>query len=171
MPFKTCACHVFAIDGYEDDIKMATSNTAYANFSPVSTRPRRPPNWDASVQLTSIISAVRGRTKPAISTTKIFIYGGFRASQLQPEHMWVEYDGKIYDTMPDYELQATAASTTTRACPYLEKEPFNRSGDKIGIVEAFATESQVANMKGAQLHRSANIGDPSDSGDEKDPKE
>lgn len=171
MPFNDYACHVFAIDGYKDDARALKANDAYKNLFPQAaqgSRVRRPTGWNANSTLLGIINSVRSQTGATLSTTKIKVYGGFRSGTLQPEHMWIEYNNVIYDTMPNKALHATPATSQTRLCPWLEGIEFRTvNGDCVTSCEVFATEDQLENIKSAQIHKSANYSE-SNSDDEKE---
>lgn len=153
MPFRDCACHVFAIDGYKNDNGMLATNNVYMNlFSPQQVVAGRGGNWNAKSQLEYIVAAVRAITKPQMTRTVIKIYGGFRAGQLQPEHMWIEHDSWIYDTMPAWELQGVPASDERRARPYLEGLTFAGNGCDAPFCLTTATQDQLDNLTTVERH-------------------
>lgn len=135
MPFNDIACHVWAIDGYRDDTAAAAANGRYvdaANLLKVKNN-----LMDRNRALDHLVTHTRGSQ---VTTKQIVIYGGFRRNQNAPEHMWMEYDGKIYETMPGYALHTADATADTRACPPLENDPFDKEG--VAQVVTFLTEYQ-----------------------------
>jgi hypothetical protein len=121
--FKNIACHVWAIDGYKDETTAKSVNSRYNN----SANRLKVANNEASRNeaLKTLVGVAR------VSETtgeQIIVYGGFRRGQNAPEHMWMEYKNKIYETMPDYDLWVADADAKTRNCPPLENAPFPSGG-------------------------------------------
>lgn len=150
-----CACHVFAIDGYRDSKLAETANQTYEGLIPAdkvvaAAENGRGPNWNATTQLKWIVDTVRSKTKRTLSDEQIKIFGGFRKNQLQPEHMWVEYKGWIYDTMPGRSLHAVPSTRKSRKCPYLEGSEFAEAP----YYQTLATKAQLDNIdKLANKHK------------------
>jgi len=160
MSFQQCACHVFAITGYLDDNQMQKVNGLYANYySSGQVDEGRPRGWSAMNTLATLTAHIRGTTGANATTLPIEIYGGFRPGQLLPEHMWVEYKGWIYDTMPDYDCNGTVANAQTRQLPYLETRPFTERGDEVAHFTSVATVAQLVNIGDASKRKKENIGD------------
>jgi hypothetical protein len=47
---------------------------------------------------------------------------------MTPEHMWMEYQSMIFETMPGYELYFEQAKDKSRKCPQLENAAFDDDG-------------------------------------------
>ena len=71
--------------------------------------------------LVALLEAVRAEIG---TPANALLYGGFRRGQKAPEHMWIEYDGHIYDTMPGYGLCKAPANSQYKTCPGLENDDF-----------------------------------------------
>ena len=80
--------------------------------------------------LNTLIGACR-TSKPTDPPVQIWIYGGFRRGHNAPEHMWFEYDGYIYDTMPECGLGVVKANPASRECPYWETEKFGTGAVRV----------------------------------------
>jgi len=139
MPFEDCACHVWAIDGYRDDDTAELVNNAYATCATsLRTTNTAESRQEALVALLKAARAEIGTTNGAK------LYGGFRRGQKAPEHMWLEFDGYIYDTMPGYGLCRVAVSSKSRKCPGLENEDF---GSGAVCIDMTLTASQLTKIR------------------------
>lgn len=148
MSFKNTPCHVWAIDGYIDDERANLVDAKYISESdnltdPFRVRPKRVTlSYDEIVK--RLVSNVRSKTKAKITTNSAIIYGGFRGGQKAPEHMWVEFNGRIYDTMPEQILFSVPATPETRNQPFLERAEFRGDGEGVGEFATCLTENQSA---------------------------
>ena len=146
MPFKEgCACHVWAIDGYSNDAEANIVNNLYA---------------DEATRLL-LVGDVRGskhdrvahlvqhaRRSKTLEGEKTIIYGGWRGQgNAAPEHMWLEYNGYIYDTMPGAPLRRVQATAQTRLQPPSEGAAFARG--EVGQCESLLTVRQYEILKKA----------------------
>src|SRR4051794_657764 len=113
MTFLTCSCHVWAIDGYTDDERAAELNRLYnekANiYRQAATSGSRTKSLkndgERNARVRDLVQAIqRDLGSELVRNQNVIIYGGFRATQQAPEHMWIEYNNKIYDTMPGHPL-------------------------------------------------------------------
>lgn len=152
-----CSCHVWAIDGYRSDVLAHNVNMLYDNKSSEAllaaldgTRARKrrklvaDTNLDAKIQ--SLVEACRTDVSTALACT---IYGGFQyATDGAPEHMWIEYGGHIYDTMPGQPLRRAKATKRTRLQPPCERSSF--AADMVGSYESTLTNSQLAIITAAK---------------------
>ncbi|MCI0737808.1 MAG: hypothetical protein L0Y72_02100 [Gemmataceae bacterium] len=137
MAFKDIACHVWAIDGYVNQETADEVNQRYTKFANSHTVAN---NLTARNQaLLAIVTNVR---MSALTKEAAIVYGGIRYKQNAPEHMWLEYDGKIYETMPGYDLEIADATPKTRKCPPLENDPFKDS--EVASVATKLTVNQKA---------------------------
>jgi len=173
MPLKDAACHVWAIDGYTDDGRMAVVHNAFVECADARTasllnaegkRQRREAvNYDTIVQ--EIINTVRIQTQATLTQLDAIIYGGFRNANV-PEHWWLEYGDTIYDTMPDYALFSVPASAQTRIMPFLEQAAFLGPGTGVGSFRTKLTVSQqaiiAAGTELVNMKEGVTIGDASD---------
>ncbi|CAD6531910.1 hypothetical protein LMG27952_02635 [Paraburkholderia hiiakae] len=144
MGFRQAACHVWAIDGYEDDDRMARVNTAYTEASPESVENNK--GWRSATVERAVVT-VRARLRPALTDRPCTIYGGFRRGQKLPEHMWLEYNGYIFETMPGHDLVFEQANNRNRDTPRLEGDPFANAN--VGFCISVLTESQLAMINAA----------------------
>ena len=127
MPFRQIACHVWAIDGYIYDPSAATVNTLYtelANSLLASTGREDTVRWRRQA-LKSLIDQCR---QSDVTDEEATVYGGFRDGQGAPEHMWIEYNGTIYETMPGHLLVSCPATPASRVQTPLEGFTFPKKG-------------------------------------------
>jgi hypothetical protein len=139
MPFRQIACHVWAIDGYIDDPSAATVNTLYtelANTLLASTSREDTIRWRRQA-LKTLIDHCR---QSDVTDEEAIVYGGFRDGQGAPEHMWMEYNGTIYETMPGHLLVACAATPASRLQTPLEGYAFPKKG--VVFVSTYLTVRQ-----------------------------
>jgi hypothetical protein len=58
------------------------------------------------------------RVSPSLETFRCVIYGEFEfKADVTPTHMWLEYNGYIYDTIPGLPLRRKQANPTSRLSP------------------------------------------------------
>ena len=138
MSFKDIACHVWAIDGYENDEQANTVNTEYSKAAALLKTANNLKSKQEALE-----KLVRAARVSEATAKKCTIYGGFRRGQHAPEHMWLEYNGKIYETMPGYELYSEDATTASRQNPQLENEPLTYVA-KVESVLTVAQERHIA---------------------------
>jgi hypothetical protein len=131
---------VFAIDGYTTDDAANTVNDNYDTAAGTLLTANNVAARRASLQF--LLAAVR---EAANTTTNATLWGGFRRNQNAPEHMWIEYNGFIYDTMPGSGLCRVPANATYRTCPGLENLDFGTGAVSIGMT---LTASQIALIGG-----------------------
>jgi hypothetical protein len=135
MPFKTIACHVWAIDGYVDDSTAETVNNIY-NETANSLKP----SADMTTKFQNLAVLIQLCRQSKLTDESATVYGGFRVKQNAPEHMWLEYNGKIYETMPGEELVVDDATPKTRVTPKLENSPFEKS--RVAVISTKLTVNQ-----------------------------
>jgi len=142
MPFDDCACHVFAITGYLNDENALLAHNAYAQLSGTL---KKPGNEDARCEnVKTLVELVRKAAGAVATKEPCIVYGGFRGrDSLGPEHMWVEWQGAIFDTMPNHPLRTAPANGSSRAQPPCENSKF----DKVGFYRTFLTTAQLNNLK------------------------
>lgn len=145
-----CSCHVWAIDGYRGDVLANNVNTLYDNKSSEAmlaamddTRARKRRKLTAETSLDAKIQGLVEACRTDVSTAlPCIIYGGFQyAGEGAPEHMWIEYGGYIYDTMPGQPLRRAKATKRSRLRPPCEMKTF--AADMIGSYESTLTNSQL----------------------------
>lgn len=148
MSFEdSCSCHVWAIDGYTDDEIAYQVNDIYAKtaMNLMSKKASK------AKKLAALVEAARV-TPPTV--TGMIIYGGWQVSgEGAPEHMWIECEGYIYDTMPGHPLRRKVASEATRFHPGCEEAPFKKN--KVAWVESTLTLSQFKILQAAKWHDDA----------------
>jgi hypothetical protein len=141
MTFLDIACHVWAIDGYLDGDRARAVNAAYAAAAALTGTVQ-----DNAADRTRALKLIIGNVQGHVNTRffephiRITIYGGFRRGQNAPEHMWIECNNKIYETMPNHDLVQEAVTRNSRVSPQLELVPFQPKN--VGSVEWYLTQYQ-----------------------------
>lgn len=157
MSFNDISCHVWAIAGYYDDDIARAVNTAYAaailQLGAVANN-----QGARTAALTHIVTNVRANQNSVITDAPCIIYGGFRRGQRGPEHMWLEYNGRIYETMPGYNMYSELATNASRRNPQLENDHF--TAEQVGVVHAHLTDDQRSMID--DYHMLLDAGDPMD---------
>jgi hypothetical protein len=153
MPFREdCSCHAFAIDGWTD---TATATNVDNRYIEVATRqsqdlevrkflPAGTPMFTGSFtwKLAKLIQECRitGNTDRDAR-----MYGAFQAVDSgAPNHMWIEYEGYIYDTMPGNQLLRIPATAITRFFPPSEGGACTPA--LVAWSYAFLTTAQLQNI-------------------------
>ncbi|MCE2751073.1 MAG: hypothetical protein LW720_04195 [Pirellula sp.] len=141
-----CACHVWAIDGWVNDILSREVNENYAEVGTgIAMGTVHAATLDAKVAL--LLN--RCRISPAVAQAGT-LYGGFQAAgDGSPTHMWFEHGGYVYDTMPGSALRRIAASALTRLRPPSEAAAFAQR--LVGSTPFSLTESQYRLISGANI--------------------
>jgi hypothetical protein len=124
MPFRDFACHVWAIDGYDDE---PTAKLVNDRFTSTANSIGLVGNnlGERREALRKIVNAARVSD---LTQIPIIVYGGFRDGASAPEHMWIEYNNTIYETMPGHDLCHENATPASRVKPQLEGYPFGPKG-------------------------------------------
>lgn len=142
-----CVCHVFAIDGYTNDLQAHQVDERYTSEANAIMGLRR---GRSSQQLSDKVARLVEFCRQGITSSaeECTIYGGFQsATDGAPEHMWVEWNGHIYDTMTGAPLRRMVANELSRRHPPSERKPF--SENKIGKFSAMLTLAQRRNIDSA----------------------
>jgi hypothetical protein len=123
MSFNDIACHVWAIDGYLDDATAAQVNELYcARGMSLMSKVENTLKW-RNWAMQELITHSR---RSATSGEAAIAYGGFKKGDASPMHMWLEYKGMIYETMPNCDLEIYPATPQRRQTPWLERHaPFD----------------------------------------------
>lgn len=140
MPFRNgCACHVWAIDGWLDDALAHDVNENYASSGTAMALGHMPPGG-LNGRIRRLLNDCR--MTPPVAEPGI-LYGGFaNLNDGTPTHMWFEYGGFIYDTMPGNPIMRLAATTQTRCRPPSEAAAF--PADMIGYAVFSLSATQHA---------------------------
>jgi hypothetical protein len=147
MSFRdSCACHVWAIDGYVNDEEAKLVNHDYDRLSTRPLLQRRKPPSNASEGSLMVGKLVQNCRRSSETNEEIVVYGGFMSGQFAPEHMWIEYNGAIYETMPGYGLYTEAATDHSRMKPQLERN--NKNFKFVGRYKTVLTTRQKAWIDG-----------------------
>lgn len=146
MPFFNYACHVWAIDGYENGERAKAVNSAYEDEAGLRYgRPLR----DKDQRVKNLIKAVRGRCRPLLTHHRAIFFGGWeRNSDSAPAHMWLVYHNFIYDTVPEGWLRRKRAYLHNLNFPPSEGIPFDSS--MVGSCICQLTQSQYRIIQNAQ---------------------
>lgn len=144
MPFLTgCSCHVWAIDGWTNDATSHIVNTHYATVG--TDLMINAPNSALSDKVMALIAGCRVSNG---ASRECIIYGGFQnAADGSPEHMWIEYQGHIYDTMPGAPLRRVLATPQSRNHPPSEVGAFAPA--MVGICPGVLTVGHLNTINGA----------------------
>lgn len=113
MPFvEACSCRVWAIDGWVDD---ATSKLVNDDISTIGTM-LFSENY-AGTHNEKVAQFLPSRHSVTTSHQCV-IYGEFEfPGDVTPTHMWMEYQGYIYDTIPGAPLRRIPATALSRLHP------------------------------------------------------
>jgi hypothetical protein len=157
MGFKLgCACHTWAIDGYTNDDRAKNVSDKYDTLA---NEVMKLQTVDLNGKVDGLVATVRRLTNAAQAAENITVYGGFEHNtDGAPEHMWMEYKGWIYDTMPGAPLRRSGASPQTRLQPPSEGRAF--APNMVGKCTAKLTISQLQIITAAQGHWANNEFDP-----------
>ena len=153
MSFEdSCVCHVWAIDGYAGDALARNMGRLYEDEGTrlLISKSNLLGNLDG------VVAHLVEHSRTAQATVAhCTIYGGFqRAKEGAPEHMWLEYDGYVYDTMPGAPLRRVAAAG--RQCwPPSEQSAFNTN--KVGKVDSVLTTQQFWMIQNATWKRNSKM--------------
>ena len=153
-----CACHVWAIDGWVNDILSKEVNENYANAGTNIMLGHGGGLTNLNAKVAYLLQSCR--ISPAVAQAGT-LYGGFqKADDGSPEHMWFEYNGYVYDTMPGSPLRRIPATALSRMQPPSETQAF--SANMVGSTPFSLTETQyrlTMGMAGAAIAwKTANIG-------------
>ena len=148
MSFVSCACHVFGIAGYVGDEQADKVNYAYSSISDKLGKPNSVEGRHANVK--ALVDMVREATAAVGTEEACIVYGGFLSKKdAAPAHVWVEWRGYIYDTMPDEPLRRAEAKPSSRLQPPCENQKF--SGDMVGVYRTVLTTAQLNNIKSEEV--------------------
>lgn len=70
--------------------------------------------------------------------------------------MWLEYNGRIYETMPGYSMYSELADNASRITPQLENDRF--TAEQVGVVHSYLTDDQRSMID--DYHMLLDAGDP-----------
>ena len=125
MSFNDIACHVWAIDGYVNDEVAGDVNNRYSlHANSLFNSVENTMAW----RIRALQSLITHSRRSAETSESAIAYGGFRDGQAAPEHMWLEYKGTIYETMPGSDLIIYPATPALRQQPKLEGYTFPDNG-------------------------------------------
>jgi hypothetical protein len=129
-----------AIDGWIDDTLSGAVDDEYSNAGNAIVTGQVPNVGTLNQKVAWLLQ--RCRVSPAIRpAAQGTLYGGFQnAGDGSPMHMWSEYNGYIYDTMPGKPLRRMAATPATRLGPPSEGGPF--PAGRVGSTPFQLSESQ-----------------------------
>ncbi len=143
--FDEIACHVWAIDGYADGGRAAKVNAAYVTAANAVKFPPLAKSNRNDI-LANIIKSVRSAVGTELTAEACIIYGGFDGLNKAPEHMWVEYKGALYETMPGKKLYTEVATDDSRIKPQLEGNVFGKAN--VAAVKSVLSKTQKAMIDG-----------------------
>ena len=103
----SCSCHVFAIDGWENDARGKLVNDAYSGQQQF---PK--PNVGIPAIITHVVNAVRQQTNAVMAegreTCTLHVLYYDRGLPGAPDHWWLEYSRRIYETNANKDLWITS---------------------------------------------------------------
>ncbi|HET6432655.1 hypothetical protein [Dyella sp.] len=146
-----CSCRVWAIDGWINEERSTNLNHLIEAKGTALYQGGFKGNRHLKVA-----EFVGLRT--AVSTARpCIIYGEFdSAADKLPTHMWLEYDGYIYDTIPGFRLRRKPATEVSRRSPGCVNGQY--AANKVGAVPAYLSVNQYAAIQAADGHWAAVAG-------------
>ena len=156
MPFEDCSCHAWAIDGYTEDHR---AHVVSEEYNRLANDVMKLQSRDVNGKVDGLVSAVRSLCQTSLSAFDCTVYGGFtHETDGAPEHMWIESNNYIYDTMPGAPLRRAAANPHTRLQPPSEVRAF--APQRVGKCKAKLTRSQLSILNAAEGHWQNNTYNP-----------
>jgi len=144
---RGCSCRVWAIDGWENDALASGFNNSLAALGTklASSRAAVKRSFDDKVAAFLKLQ----RSLPAKHNKRCIVYGVFDSDDdILPTHMWIEYDGYIYDTVPGDPLCRKKAGPINRYFPGCE--PNRQPVQMVGSAETYLTKRQSRVLKAAE---------------------
>jgi len=141
MAFDMCACHVFACAGYESDEQAAKVNDFF------NTNGKKFAAASKDDRVKNVVEGLRVASESTLTNAQCIVYGGFSSSRdPTPTHMWFEWNGTVYDTMPDQPLRQVAAKDGRLHPGCYSDEAASYKGDMVGKYATRLTAAQVENI-------------------------
>ena len=107
-----CSCRVWALDGWVNDAVALNVNTNIENLGFALFNQQFAGTLSVKLALYQ-----QCRVTPAVNN-QCTVYGDFDTeNDILPTHMWLEYNGWIYDTIPGHPLRRKSASSRSRLHP------------------------------------------------------
>ncbi len=143
-----CSCRVWAIDGWINEERSTNLNHLIEARGTALYLEGFKGNRHVKVaQFVALRTAV-STARPCV------IYGEFdSAADKLPTHMWLEYDGYIYDTIPGFRLRRKLATEVSRRSPGCVDGLY--PANKVGVVESTLSVNQYAVIQAAAGHWAA----------------
>ncbi len=143
---NSCSCRVWAIDGWEDEAISSAFNNSIATLGTKLslTSSAKKKSFDEKVAFFLTLQ----RSPPAKHNKQCIVYGVFDSNDdVTPTHMWLEYDGYIYDTVPGDPLCRKKAGPRNRYHPGCE--PHVQPKEMVGAAPTYLTKRQSRVLKAA----------------------
>ena len=146
-----CSCRVWAIDGWINEERSTNLNHLIEAKGTTLYMEGYKGNRHAKVgQFVALRTAVN-------TALPCVIYGEFdSAADKLPTHMWLEYDGYIYDTIPGFRLRRKPATAVSRRSPGCVDGMY--AANKVGAVAHCLSANQYAVLQAAAGNWVAVIG-------------
>jgi hypothetical protein len=143
-----CSCRVWAIDGWiNEDRSNNLNHLIEAKGTELYLGGFRGNRHDKVAQFVALRTAVE-------TARACVIYGEFdSAADKLPTHMWLEYGGYIYDTIPGFRLRRRPATDQSRRSPGCVNGQY--PANKVGMVDACLSVNQYAVIQAAAGHWAA----------------
>lgn len=142
-----CSCRVWAIDGWENEALASASNNSIATLGTRLWLDRDAKNRSFDAKVAAFLTLQR--SPPAKHNKQCIVYGVFdSADDILPTHMWLEYEGYIYDTVPGDPLCRKKAGEVNRYFPGCE--PRRQPKAMVGRAVTYLTKRQSRVIKAAE---------------------
>jgi len=140
-----CSCRVWAIDGWINEVRSTNLNHLIeAKGTELYLEGFHGNRHVKVAQFVALRTAV-ATARPCI------IYGEFdSAADKLPTHMWLEYGGYIYDTIPGFRLRRRPATAESRRSPGCVDGAYQ--ANKVGAVDSYLSVNQYAVLQDAEGH-------------------
>lgn len=141
-----CSCRVWAIDGWENEAIASALNNSLAALGTKLASSRAATKRSFDDKLAAFLTLQR--SPPAKHNKLCIVYGVFDSDEdILPTHMWIEYDGYIYDTVPGDPLCRKKAGPINRYFPACE--PHRQPQQMVGSAQTYLTKRQSRVLKAA----------------------
>lgn len=142
-----CSCRVWALDGWENEGLARAFNNSIEVLGMQLYRNRNAIAASFDQKIAAFLALQR--SPPAKHNKECIVYGVFDSAQdVTPTHMWIEYGGFIYDTVPGDPLCRKKAGPINRYFPGCE--PSRQPKDMVGSAQTYLTKRQSRVLKAAE---------------------
>lgn len=144
---EACSCRVWALDGWEDEALARAFNNSIEALGMQLYRNRNAIAASFDEKVAAFLTLQR--SPPAKNNKECTVFGVFDSAQdVTPTHMWIEYGGFIYDTVPGDPLCRKPTGPRNRFHPSCE--PNVQPKAMVGSVRTYLTKGQSRVLKAAE---------------------